>query len=387
MNRRRRSPKQEEQKQKQQEQEQQKQQEQQEQEQQKQYIPPAQLWLEDMNRDVDISTGYLIKEPQGNYGKKVRELVNHAISQSSEVKAIQNSRKSKTHPFITYSVQICTFLAEYVLPILIAFTISYMYYKLSDRPELNNVEPQKQTQTSPSQSQPYKYRSTKPDTSMRKAIETGGFAGDLVHRLLSIPVGFLLGFADKGFRISEIADYMMESSRAMIYTPMLFIIVYFTTLFLFRFLLNLYTLWLAETTLWSYQEIVLIETERILERAITGIMRPHLMDYYHAFLGTITDMAIVNQVQQLRRQYNGRDEGAKNAIIDRLTHSIKTRDFTELMRLGHVSPEYLNGVHMLIRHADEALSKTMFNFNRQLADIPTTMNPIHIFASKNVVVQ
>jgi len=152
-------------------------------------------------------------------------------------------------------------------------------------------------------------------------------------------------------------------------------------------LLNIYTLWLAETTLWSYQEIVLVETERILERAITGIMRPHLMDHYHAFLGTITDMAIVNQVQQLRRQYNGRDEGVKNAIMDRLTHSVKTLDFAELMRLGHVSSEYLNGVHMLIRHADEALSKTMFNFNRQLADIPTTMNPIRIFDSKNVVVQ
>ena len=333
-------------------------------------IHPAQLWLEDMNRDIDITTGYLRKNPQGVYGRKVRELINHALSQSSEVKAIENSRKSKVHPFITYTFKICSFLTEYILPILMAAYSSYIYNRMDSEPKMASP-------TIPKDYQP-------PDTNIKKAMESGGFMGELTYAFLSIPIGFIMGFADKGLRLSELIEYLMESSRTIIYTPILFLFVYFITLFVSRFLLNLYSLWMAEKKLWLYQEIVLIETERILERAITSIMRPHLIDHYHAFLDTNSNTAVTKYVHQLRTQYNGREDGVKNAIIDRLVHTIKLHTFADLMRLGNVSPEYLNGVHMLIRHADESLSTIMFNLNRELNTIPTTINsinPINLFAA------
>ena len=158
--------------------------------------------MEDMNQDSDIHTGYLVKQPQGVYGRRVKELINHTISQSSEVKAILNSRKAKPHPFTIYAFHICKFLAEYVLPIVIAALISYTYYTASE-----TKEPLPKT---------FKYR---PTTPLNSAMETGGFLGEFAHGLLSVPVGIILGFMDKGLRLSEIGDYMVKSRNAIVYTP------------------------------------------------------------------------------------------------------------------------------------------------------------------------
>jgi hypothetical protein len=319
-------------------------------------------WLEDMNRDIDIHTGYLIKNPLGIYGKRVKELVNHALSQSSEVKAIQNSRSAKPHPFMVYTFQVCKFLAEYVLPIVIAALISYTYYTASE-----TKEPLPKT---------FKYR---PTTPLNSAMETGGFLGEFAHGLLSVPVGIILGFMDKGLRLSEIGDYMVKSRNTIVYTPILFVMVYFMTLFVFRFLLNLYTIWRAEKTLWAYQEVVLLETERTLERGITNILRAQLLDFYHAYMNSTGNSQIAVQMRDLKSKFP--DQGIRMAILDRLSHEIKLYPFADLMTRGNVSQEYLKGVHMLIRHADNSLSTTMFNLNRDIINIPKRR------ASENVVIQ
>lgn len=321
-------------------------------------------WFEDMNRDMDMNTGYLIKNPLGTYGKRVKELVNHALSQSSEVKAIQNSRKAKPHPFMIYTFQVCKFLAEYVLPIVIAALISYTYYTASE-----TKEPQPKT---------FKYR---PTTPLNSAIETGGFLGEFAHGLISVPVGIILGFMDKGLRISEIGDYMVRSRNTIVYTPILFVMVYFMTLFVFRFILNLYTIWRSEKTLWAYQEVVLLETERTLERGITRLLRAQLLDQYHTYMNSTGNSQIAVQMRELKTKFSGREEGIRMAILDRLSHEIKLYPFADLMTRGNVSQEYLKGVHMLIRHADNSLSTTMFNLNRDIINIPKRR------ISENVVIQ
>jgi len=319
-------------------------------------------WLEDMNRDTDMNTGYLIKNPLGIYGKRVKELVNHALSQSSEVKAIQNSRKAKPHPFMVYTFQVCKILAEYVLPIVIAALISYTYYTSS---ELR--EPLPKT---------FKYR---PITPLNSAIETGGFLGEFAHGLISVPVGIILGFMDKGLRLSEIGNYMVRSRNTIVYTPILFVMVYFITLFVFRFLLNLYTIWRAEKTLWAYQEVVLLETERTLERGISSLLRAQLLDYYHTYINPTGNSKIAVQIREWKSKIP--DQGIRMVILDRLSHEIKLYPFADLMTRGNVSQEYLKGVHMLIRHADNSLSTTMFNLNRDIINIPKRR------ASENVVIQ
>jgi hypothetical protein len=75
------------------------------------------------------------------------------------------------------------------------------------------------------------------------------------------------------------------------------------------------------------------------------------------------------------------DQGIRMAILDRLSHEIKLYPFADLMTRGNVSQEYLKGVHMLIRHADNSLSTTMFNLNRDIINIPKRR------ASENVVIQ
>jgi hypothetical protein len=333
----------------------------------------ANAWMEDMNQDVDIQTGYLVKEPKGVFGRRVKELINHTMSQSSEVKAILNSRKAKPHPFTTYAVYICGFLAEYVFPVLLAGCISYLYYRSS------------QTEVDPNQPppvKPFKYRPQ--DTSFNTAIHTGGFLGDFTHGILSVPVGLILGFMDRGLRISEIGKYMVNSRNTFVYTPILFVIVYFLSLFVFRFILNLYKIWRMEKTLWSYQEIVLQETERILERAITGFLRSHLLDYFHAYMNTEPDNPITIHVRLLKSQFVGQEEGIRMSILDTLSHKMKLISFADIMCQGRVSPEYLDGVHKLIRHADESLSTTMFNLNREIVAFPGIQLKLK---KENVVIQ
>jgi len=338
--------------------------------------PTAQAWMEDMNRDTDIHTGYLVKQPQGVFGRRIRELINHTISQSSEVKAILNSRKAKPHPFTIYAFHICKFLAEYVFPILLACSISYMYYTGSQ------TDPEPVPEAPP---KPYKYRPQ--ETSFKAAVHTGGWIGDFTHGILSIPIGFLLGFVERGLRISEIGHYMVNSRNTFIYTPILFVFVYFGTLFLSRFLLNLYKIWQVEQTLWSYQEVVLQETESTLERAITGLIRPHLLDYFHAYMNTEPENPVTVHMRELKLEFAGQDEGIRLSILDILSHKIKMMSFPDLMCQGNVSAEYLEGVHKLIRLADEDLSKTLFRLNRDIAAIPGTVASRFKMKKENVVNQ
>jgi hypothetical protein len=57
-------------------------------------------------------------------------------------------------------------------------------------------------------------------------------------------------------------------------------------------------------------------------------------------------------------------------MIERLSIRIKSIPFHELLQLGGVSPQYMTGIFMLIKHADEELGQIMFRMSQELNRLP-----------------
>lgn len=289
--------------------------------------PPPLNELNKLNQDIDINTGYLVKNPVTQYGKRVRELVNYTCSQSSEFKTITNSRRLRPSPLCTYLLQVFRFLADYVIPVTVALAVSVYYYTSLEPPAPAVVEKE-----SPSIHE---------DTWADSAAAAGDWAGETIRYALSIPLSFVTSTIDGGLHISHGLHTLRQSAESIVYTPLLFVGVYCVTLVLIRFFLNLYTLFSAERTLWNYQELILQETAQVVERAVTSLLRPALLERYK--------------------------EGP--LLMETLVTRIKNKPLPELLVLGHVSSQYTNGLHMLIRHADEELSTAMFRLTNELHKI------------------
>lgn len=281
--------------------------------------------LNNLNQDIDINTGYLVKNPVTQYGKRVKELVNYTCSQSSEFKTITNSRRLRPSPLCTYLLQVFRFLADYVIPVTVALAVSVYYY--------TSLEPVvEEEEVSPSATE---------DTWVDSAAVAGDWTGETIRYALSIPLSFVTSTIDSGLHISRGLHSLRQSAESIVYTPLLFVGVYCATLVLVRFLLNLYTLFSAERTLWNYQELILQETAQVVERAVTSLLRPALLERYK--------------------------EGP--LLLETLVTRIKSKPLPELLVLGHVSSQYTDGLHMLIRHADEELSTAMFRLTNELHKI------------------
>ena len=57
--------------------------------------------------------------------------------------------------------------------------------------------------------------------------------------------------------------------------------------------------------------------------------------------------------------------------LERLTINIKSISFYALLKQGGLSPQYMKGIYMLIKHADEELGQIMFQLTQELNQIPT----------------
>jgi hypothetical protein len=283
--------------------------------------------LNNLNQDIDINTGYLVKNPVTQYGKRVKELVNYTCSQSSEFKTITNSRRLRPSPLCTYLLQVFRFLADYVIPVAVALAVSAYYYT-----SLEPLPPVEEEEVSPSATE---------DTWVDSAAVAGDWTGETIRYALSIPLSFVTSTIDSGLHISRGLHSLRQSAESIVYTPLLFVGVYCATLVLVRFLLNLYTLFSAERTLWNYQELILQETAQVVERAVTSLLRPELL----------------------------KERTANPLLLETLVTRIKTKPLPELLVLGHVSSQYTDGLHMLIRHADEELSTAMFRLTNELHKI------------------
>lgn len=281
--------------------------------------------LNNLNQDIDINTGYLVKNPVTQYGKRVKELVNYTCSQSSEFKTITNSRRLRPSPLCTYLLQVFRFLADYVIPVTVALAVSAYYY--------TSLEPVvEEEEVSPPANE---------DTWVDSAAIAGDWTGETIRYALSIPLSFVTSTIDGSLHISRGLHSLRQSAESIVYTPLLFVGVYCATLVLVRFLLNLYTLLSAERSLWNYQELILQETAQVVERAVTSLLRPELLKG-----GT-----------------------ANPLLLETLVTRIKSKPLPELLVLGHVSSQYTDGLHMLIRHADEELSTAMFRLTNELHKI------------------
>jgi len=291
-------------------------------------------WLAELQKDVDPATGYLIARPTTEYGKKVKELVQYSCSQSSEVKSIQTSRRLRRSPCCLYTLHLLRFLADYVIPVVVALLVSVHYYTSIQAPQEDDppAVPLAATWT---------------DT----ATTAGSWLGESIRYATSIPLSFVASTIDSTLHVSQGVQYLAQRTELIVYTPLLFVATYLATLVLIRLFLNLYTLCSAEQTLWNYQELILKETFQGAERAITGILRPALVAYYEAFAITSgSDQYVMTHA----------------TLCERLSNDIRAKTLAELLLLGNVSATYIHSLHMLIRHADAELSAAMFQFIAEL---------------------
>jgi len=282
---------------------------------------------------MDPATGYLVEFPTSLYGLRVKELVNYTCSQSSEVKTILNSRRIRTSPCCLYMLEVVRFLADYILPLVVALYSAFTYYSSTQQqqePETNRTETVEEE-----------------DTWVDGAAFAGGWFGETIRYAISVPVSFLVSTIDGGLHVSQGIDYLKQRTELIVYTPLLFVAVYIVTLVSIRFLLNLYTICSAERALWNYQELVLQETRQVVERAITNIMRPALL---------------------AKGKGQGQDQDL-SLCLEHISSAIKGRPLPELLALGNVSTPYTDSLRMLIRHADEDLSTAMFRFTNELHKI------------------
>jgi hypothetical protein len=140
-------------------------------------------------------------------------------------------------------------------------------------------------------------------------------------------------------------SYLANKAEKLVYTPVLGVSAYFITLVLLRFIINLQILYVAQVALWNYQELILQETQQVIERAITKIVQPCVLFYSQSPRGRLT-------------------------LHESLSVHIKRLPFYWLLRHGSVSPQYMKGIYNLIKSADNELSEIMFHMVEEMNRVP-----------------
>lgn len=318
----------------------------------------------DMRTDIHPNTGYIVSSPKGLYGKQIKELTQYVCSRSPELNAIKQSRKLKSSTYCLYLFEVFKFLSHYVLPLASALYIAYMYYTTDfttyTPPEtVNPVESviDTTTNTTPTETITVATALGSWINTIPSPSDAGVWLGSTLQWAAATPIQFIGNTLDSAFNLS----YFAGKAEKLFYTPFVGIAVYFSTLFVLRFLINLQTLYSAQITLWNYQDLILQETNQVIERAITQIAQPHLLNQYDSILKGHS-----NALQL----YNDNYSLAQLAMVERLSIHIKTIPFHELLKQGGVSPQYMTGIFMLIKHADEELGQIMFNMSQELNQLP-----------------
>ena len=283
------------------------------------------LWLEDMRLDIDPNTGYIVKNPKTVYGKQIKTLTNYVCSQSAEMNAIKHSRRIRSSRFCVYMFHVLQFLATYVAPVTVAAATGYMYYTT----DFSSIEPI-DIPTMPTNFTFYDY--------IPSAAQSGVWLGSTVQWIVAKPFSFVGNTLNSALNLTYIWDKAL-------YTPIIMAATYFATLITLRFLLNLQTIWSTEQKLWNYQELILQETHQVIERAITKIVQPCVLFYSQSPRGRLT-------------------------LHESLSVHIKRLPFYWLLRHGSVSPQYMKGIYMLIKSADDELSEIMFHMVEEMNRVP-----------------
>ena len=324
-------------------------------------------WFQDVFLDTDPTTGYLIKAPKGFYGSRLKQLIRYVYQQSNEVKAIQTQQQIRPSSLCLYMGHVFKFLSEYVLPILMALTMAYLYYSADVIPRQSIV------------SQPLPPTDiitvNVTDTSHWYSVAQGAgtFVGDFARNLLSVPVGFAASTVDRVFHVQEGLDFFQTYGYRFICALLIGLSAYLLTLLVLKLLLNIQQLVAKQWTLWAAQHLFLRETEETIERAITSIVRPFLIKSYEQLLCQTSENTHQKTrafVKSMYLAYNNDLDMLRESLFDRAETHVKAIPFSELLIQGQVSKQYLTGLYRLIRDSDQQLSMLLFDLNHELARIP-----------------
>lgn len=325
----------------------------------------AHEWMNDLHSDINQKTGYLNESPRGVYGKKIRELVNYFSNQSVELKAIRHSRSMKPNIIIEYLFYIFNFLSEYVFPMVFAVLACYVYY-YSIPININIPEPPSFPPPNPETNSWYDW--------IPSSAEAGQWFGTNIRTVLSIPVSFVANVVDRGIHVQEIVETVQASGSKVVLTPILFIAVYVLTKIVCRVLIHLRTLCVAQRRVWDIQQIIILETSEALERGVTSIVRPLLIKQYEELMclppQSSTKLVKANTTTVMIQSYEGNFPLLRMNIFELLTSNVKRLSFAEVLKRGGLSQTYNQAIHNLIRHADDELSNTMFNFHEEINKVP-----------------
>jgi hypothetical protein len=325
-------------------------------------------WFQDVFQDTDSKTGYLIKAPKGFYGSRLKQLVRYVYQQSNEIKAIQTQQQIRSSSLCLYIGHVITFLSVYVLPILLALTVAYLYYSADVTPIV--------TPSPPLQTDVITVNSTDSSHWYSVAQGAGNLVGNFARNLLSVPVGFAASTVDRVLHVQEGLNFFQTYGYRFLYAILIGFSVYLLTLLVLKLLLNIHQLVAKQWTLWSAQQLFLRETEETIERAITSIVRPFLIKSYEQLLCQTSEDQPMNQktrafVKRMYLAYNNDLNMLRESLFERAETHVKAIPFSELLNQGQVSKQYLNGLYRLIRDSDQQLSMLLFDLNHELARIPT----------------
>jgi hypothetical protein len=329
----------------------------------------AHEWMNDLHSDINQKTGYLYTSPRGIYGKKIKELVNYFSNQSVELKAIRHSRRMKPNIILEYLFYIFNFLSEYVFPMAFAVLASYVYYFSAPKTNITVAPPV--------------FSTPPPETSswydwIPSSAEAGQWLGTNIRTVFSIPVSFVANAVDRGIHVQEIVETIQSSGSKLVLTPILFVLVYVLTKIVCRIIIHLRTLCVAQRRVWDIQEIIIQETDEALERGVTSIVRPVLIKQYEELMclppslqgQTSTKLVKANTTTAMIQSYEGNFPLLRMNIFETLTTNIKRMSFAEVLKRGGLSQTYNQAIHSLIRHADDELSNTMFQFHEEINKVP-----------------
>ena len=319
----------------------------------------ASAWISDIHADVDPATGYLVKQPRGVYGKKIKELVQYTCSMSTELGAIRHSRSLRTHPCVLCAAQIIYFISDTVLPVLLAVSASYAYYSSTGEETLPEQE-EDVTVT------------VQEDNWLIEAFNMGSWIGDAVRYTVSVPLLFVAGTLDRVIHVSEAYQYLYMSSNKLFLTPLLFVCVYLSAKIMFQLLWHMYSLCASHGRLRLSEDLLIQETESAVERGITSLVRPLILHHYEELLSAPPRRR--RRRNSLVETYQDHVPMLQHSVYERVAIEIQRIPFTDILKCGNVSPLYIKSIHALIRHADEELSSVMLAFHETLSKIPTDQN-------------
>lgn len=246
------------------------------------------LWFQDLSVDIDPRTGYLIKEPKGVYGSRIKQLVHYMIHQSNEIKVILTSQEIRTQGLCIYLFHLFKFFGEYILPAFVTAGAAYAYY----------------------------------------------------------------------------------GSPLRLYTPFVLMSVYFGSMLGFKLFLNIQHLLSKQWMLWKAQALFLQEQEEAVERAVTGIVRPFLIQTFERLL---CDSKPFVAIKSVYLTYNSDLELMRSTLFERAEAYVKVISFPELLVLGKISKQYLNGLYRLIRDSDQRMSDALYTLNQEIEQVPATL--------------